>query len=79
MTNVTLGEGVELMSCSIDLKSGDTTSLERATARSTGNMGGGAMSFMYISCKTDCVVCIRGYGYSNLSYSYDGTLLAIEL
>lgn len=79
LTNITLGDGVDLISCVIDLESGDSSVLEGTTARSTGHMGGGAMSFMYISCETDCSVAISGYGYSTASYSYIGVIVAVEL
>ena len=78
-TSITLGEGVDLISCVLAVESGNALECMKATTRSTGHMGGGAMSFMYISCDTDCDVSISGYGYSNASYSYDGIIVAIEL
>ena len=41
--------------------------------------GGGADAGIYVECITDCVVSLRGYGYHDGEYNYDGHIIVIEL
>lgn len=41
--------------------------------------GGGCIIAMLVATKKDCTVNLRGYGYVNETYNYEGKIIALQL
>lgn len=69
------------MSCTLVVARGELSnkSIRRSISRTTMSNGGGADVGIYVECITDCVVSLRGYGYHDGEYNYDGHIIVIEL
>ena len=68
-----------IMSCVIRRDSGTAKTIGGSDTRTTMESGGGCINWMYAEPQTDSVISLRGYGYADLDYKYEGILLAIQL
>lgn len=77
--SASLGSGVESVSSTISIISGKAEFFMNQTTNTSGAHGGGTMSFMIIKCSENCAVAVVGYGYSNVSYKQQGSIVAFEV
>ena len=80
-TGVNISFDRNIMSCSLVVTRGESSSksVRHSVSRTTMANGGGADAGIYVECITDCVVLLRGYGYHDGEYNYDGHIIVIEL
>ena len=80
-TGVNISFDRNIMSCTLVVARGELSnkSIRRSISRTTMSNGGGADVGIYVECITDCVVSLRGYGYHDGEYNYDGHIIVIEL
>ncbi len=67
------------MSCKIQVDSGIAKTTGGSDTRTTMESGGGCVNWMYAEPQTDSVIALRGYGYANIEYNYEGILLGLQL
>lgn len=60
-------------------KSGTSTGDFPSKTRTTMRYGGGICIYAYADISTDSTISLQGYGYSDLTYNYKGSILAIQL
>ena len=68
-----------IMSCIIQVDSGIAKTTGGSDTRTTMESGGGCVNWMYAEPQTDSVIALRGYGYANIEYNYEGILLGLQL
>ena len=68
-----------IMSCIIQVDSGIAKTTGGSDTRTTMEAGGGCVNWMYAEPQTDSVIALRGYGYANIEYNYEGILLGLQL
>lgn len=68
-----------IMSCKIQVDSGIAKTTGGSDTRTTMESGGGCVNWMYAEPQTDSVIALRGYGYANIEYNYEGILLGLQL
>lgn len=68
-----------IMSCKIQVDSGTAKTTGGSDTRTTMESGGGCVNWMYAEPQTDSVIALRGYGYANIEYNYEGILLGLQL
>lgn len=79
-TNVNISFDHDIMSCTLVVRGKlSNKSIRSSVSRTTMSSGGGADAGIYVECITDCVVSLRGYGYHDGEYNYDGHIIVIEL
>lgn len=68
-----------IMNCIIQVDSGTAKTTGGSDTRTTMVAGGGCVNWMYAEPQTDSVIALRGYGYANIEYNYEGILLGLQL
>lgn len=77
--NVTVSDPLSIMSARLVRTSGVSDGVFSEIIRTTMSNGGGATAWGHIICSTEVTVILVGYGYSAVSYNYQGHIAAIQL
>lgn len=79
-TTISVSTGVDIMSANFIIGNENNVDIYgKSNARSIGTDGGGCSLWMYVICKQAATIKLSGYGYTDINYTYSGSILGIEL